>query len=277
MLLDHHIGAGNAIFHSKRGDVSHAFSEDTKHVIFARALEDGVCLSDLLTELIDIVQHIHRLAIDPTVYIISRSASGPPPILHWEHAGLWGFARSLRLEHPNLLCRTIDYDGEVSDASVIFRLFDHEADVAIRGNVVYMPRLQHTDVAPLDETSVIVTGTYVITGGTGALGMYAARWLVEHGVKHVLLCSRSGTVGKTQESEILALRTAAGEGARIEIIRCDVALSVDVEAVFSFAETTGFLPITGEIVNFTTLVVKIMKNGLEMYEIKCQLFYPSKV
>ena len=210
------IVAANAIFHSKCGDVSLALNEDTKHVVFARALDVGVSLIDLLTELIDIVQHIHRLALNPIIYLISRSASGPPPILHWEHAGLWGFARSLRLEHSQLQCRTIDHDSEVFDASVIFRLPDHEADVAIRGKVVYTPRLQHTDVAPLDETSVTVTGTYVITGGTGALGMYAARWLVTHGVKHMLLCSRSGTVGKNQESCFLALRSAAGEWARTE-------------------------------------------------------------
>ena len=244
------IGAANAIFHSQRGGISHALNQDTKHVVFARALENGVCLSDLLTELIEIVQHIHRLAIDPTIYLISRSASGPPPILHWEHAGLWGFARSLRLEHPNLQCRTIDYDGDVFDASLIFQIFDHEADVAVRGSVVHTPRLQHTDVAPLDEPLVTVTGTYVITGGTGALGMYATRWLVEHGVKHVLLCSRSGTLGKTQESDISALRSAAGEGARIETIRCDVSVSADVEDVFSYAEITGFHPIKGDRVLF---------------------------
>ncbi len=64
-------------------------------------------------------------------------------------------------------------------------------------------------------------GTVLITGGTGSLGKVAARRLVtEHGVRNLLLTSRSGpqASGATElERELTSL------GARVRIAACDVA------------------------------------------------------
>ncbi|MCQ8836507.1 SDR family NAD(P)-dependent oxidoreductase [Streptomyces malaysiensis] len=64
-------------------------------------------------------------------------------------------------------------------------------------------------------------GTVLITGGTGTLGALTARHVVErHGVRHLLLLSRSGECA-TGSAELVEQLTAAG--ARVTLGACDVA------------------------------------------------------
>ncbi|QUQ65444.1 type I polyketide synthase [Kutzneria sp. CA-103260] len=73
-----------------------------------------------------------------------------------------------------------------------------------------------TQPAPLD-----LDGTVLITGGTGGLGGVVARHLAAaHGVRNLLLISRSGPAAP--EAERLRAELAA-LGARTEIVACDVA------------------------------------------------------
>ncbi|PTL78225.1 type I polyketide synthase [Vitiosangium sp. GDMCC 1.1324] len=61
--------------------------------------------------------------------------------------------------------------------------------------------------------------TYLITGGLGGLGLEAARWLVGHGARNLLLLGRSA-VPTAMLPELESLRA---EGARVEVMRADVA------------------------------------------------------
>lgn len=60
-------------------------------------------------------------------------------------------------------------------------------------------------------------GSYLITGGTGALGLQLARWLAEQGAGAVLLVSRSGLAGAS-ESAVDAIREL---GTAAEVLRAD--------------------------------------------------------
>jgi acyl transferase domain-containing protein/NADPH:quinone reductase-like Zn-dependent oxidoreductase/NAD(P)-dependent dehydrogenase (short-subunit alcohol dehydrogenase family)/acyl carrier protein len=63
-------------------------------------------------------------------------------------------------------------------------------------------------------------GTVLITGGTGALGMLLAKHLVQvHGVRHLLLCSRSGGGSPAASS----LQQELGSIAQLTFAACDVA------------------------------------------------------
>uniref|UniRef100_A0A0G4F601 Carrier domain-containing protein n=1 Tax=Chromera velia CCMP2878 TaxID=1169474 RepID=A0A0G4F601_9ALVE len=73
------------------------------------------------------------------------------------------------------------------------------------------------------EDSVRVRdGAVAVTGGFGALGLLVARWLVEEGVKRLVLVSRRGEPDKvTRESE--TFRWLSSSSARVIPFRCDVA------------------------------------------------------
>ncbi|WP_055526218.1 type I polyketide synthase [Streptomyces graminilatus] len=73
-----------------------------------------------------------------------------------------------------------------------------------------------TVLAPLDPA-----GTVLVTGGTGGLGALVARHLVtEHGVRHLLLASRSGPDAEGARELVTELGNL---GARVEVAAVDVA------------------------------------------------------
>jgi NAD(P)-dependent dehydrogenase (short-subunit alcohol dehydrogenase family)/acyl carrier protein len=74
--------------------------------------------------------------------------------------------------------------------------------------------------------------TALLTGGTGSLGRALAEHLVRvHGLRHLVLTSRSGGSGPDTESLIQTLRSAGAESVRIE--RCDVADRTALTAILS--------------------------------------------
>ncbi len=70
-------------------------------------------------------------------------------------------------------------------------------------------------------------GTYLIIGGLSGLGERVAEWAVEEGARHLVLAGRRdpapGTLAKIHELE--------ARGARITVVRCDVAEKEDVQKV----------------------------------------------
>jgi NAD(P)-dependent dehydrogenase (short-subunit alcohol dehydrogenase family)/acyl carrier protein len=63
---------------------------------------------------------------------------------------------------------------------------------------------------------------YLVTGGMGALGLHAARWLVDHGARHLVLAGRS-------VPEDLSAVDKLREEATVDIERCDVTAADDVQ------------------------------------------------
>ncbi|MBF2022481.1 MAG: aminotransferase class I/II-fold pyridoxal phosphate-dependent enzyme, partial [Hydrococcus sp. C42_A2020_068] len=73
-------------------------------------------------------------------------------------------------------------------------------------------------------------GSYLITGGLGALGLQVARWLVEQGAKHLVLVGRSQSSQAAQET-ISQLEKA---GARVCVIQADISNPEDVARIIVF-------------------------------------------
>ena len=61
-------------------------------------------------------------------------------------------------------------------------------------------------------------GTYLITGGLGGLGLTVARWLVEHGARHLVLMGRSAPSVAARE----ILDELEKAGARVVVSAVDV-------------------------------------------------------
>jgi acyl transferase domain-containing protein len=131
---------------------------------------------------------------------------------------LWGFGRVLSLEHPELFGSLVDL-GAGDDLSVALRNIQHpdgEDQVAWRGGHRFVPRLVKTAVAGAGtELAIAPNATYLITGGTGALGLLVARWMIGHGARRIVLVSRSATRSDS-------IRELERLGASIEIAQADV-------------------------------------------------------
>jgi NAD(P)-dependent dehydrogenase (short-subunit alcohol dehydrogenase family)/acyl carrier protein len=86
-------------------------------------------------------------------------------------------------------------------------------------------------VPPRPGLRVRAEVSYLITGGLGGLGLAAARWLVGHGARNLMLLSR-GTVSEAVQPELEALRA---QGARVEVVKADVADAKRLAEVLEWA------------------------------------------
>ncbi|WP_422070518.1 SDR family NAD(P)-dependent oxidoreductase [Streptomyces orinoci] len=134
------------------------------------------------------------------------------------HAPVWGLVRAAQSENPDRFV-LIDTDADL-DADQLWPLaMGEEPQLAVRGGMVYTPRLARVTTAATDGFTP-GDGTVLITGGTGGLGSLFARHLVtEHGVRSLLLTSRRGLEAEGAAELVAEL---AEQGAEVEVAACDV-------------------------------------------------------
>ncbi|MGF1430304.1 type I polyketide synthase [Kitasatospora sp. LaBMicrA B282] len=145
-------------------------------------------------------------------------------LAHPEQAQVWGLARVVGLEQPQLWGGLVDLPAELDARTTallaaVLAPGQQEDQVAVRAAGILARRLERA--APVDPAAGPwrPRGTALITGGTGGLGAHVARWLAKAGCEHVVLTSRRGpaTPGVDQvEAELAAL------GCRVTVAACDV-------------------------------------------------------
>ncbi|MEV4320032.1 type I polyketide synthase [Actinocrispum sp. NPDC049592] len=110
----------------------------------------------------------------------------PDPV----QAPIWGLIRAAQAEQPGRI-GLVDWDG-IDDTALLAAAASDEPELAVHGDELMAPRLAKLMV-PAVEPMWDPDGTVLITGGTSGLGALIAEHLVtEHGIRHLLLASRSG-------------------------------------------------------------------------------------
>ncbi len=140
-------------------------------------------------------------------------------------APLGGLAAVIAAEHPDLHGLTVDLDpsGElVHDVEALVEELltpSRENQVAIRKQRRHVPRLVRRRIEPsAGSRSLRADATYLITGGTGSLGLLVAQWMVERGARHLVLVGRRNA----PDSAIGRLEEMERDGARIELMVADI-------------------------------------------------------
>ncbi|WP_078857234.1 type I polyketide synthase [Streptomyces sp. NBRC 109706] len=161
--------------------------------------------------------------------LVTRSAvaAGPGEDVHdLIHAPIWGLVRVAQQEHPDRFA-LLDVDAESDEHSATGldeALHSRETQFALRGGDLYVPRMTPAPApaAPAAPPAPFrPDGTVLVTGGTGGLGALVAHHLVTtHGVRHLLLISRSGP----DAPGAAELADRLGEaGADVTVAACDAA------------------------------------------------------
>ncbi|MFF8730444.1 SDR family NAD(P)-dependent oxidoreductase, partial [Streptomyces sp. NPDC015171] len=134
-------------------------------------------------------------------------------------AAVWGLVRSAQSENPGRF-GLVDVDGDEAYGLLGSALASDEPQLAVREGRVLAPRLARAATEPVAADAEVWDGTVLVTGGTGGLGRVIARHLAaEHGVRELLLVSRSGMAAEGAAELVAEL---AGLGAEAEIVACDV-------------------------------------------------------
>ncbi|MGY1434189.1 type I polyketide synthase [Streptomyces reniochalinae] len=156
-------------------------------------------------------------------------------------SAVWGLVRSAQSENPGGF---VLVDTDLTHASweaLAASLASGEPQIALREGVAHVPRLARHPEPEEPADPWARAGTVLITGGTGTLGALVARHLVvEHGVRRLLLTSRSGPATE----RAARLREELTElGAAVSVVACDVA---DREALAQvLAAVPAEHPLTG--------------------------------
>ncbi|MEE8155552.1 MAG: SDR family NAD(P)-dependent oxidoreductase [Phycisphaerales bacterium] len=169
------------------------------------ALQEGVALGT--GSALHLVQALalHRAQNPPPVWLVTRGVhqvGDDEGVQGLAQAPLWGLARSVAIEFPNSRYTRVDLEPRAdsqaaADASAEALLSvvccrDGEQELAIRGGDRYVPRLRRTELENDGRPEIRDSGTYLITGGLGGLGLLVAQWLIKSGARHLALVGRSG-------------------------------------------------------------------------------------
>ncbi len=159
-----------------------------------------------------------------------------------EHATLAGIARVVPLEIPGTVVRRIDLDPADLRAGVVAELFrpaDAVAEVALRGGRRWALDYAQVEVPSTDGVTPALRdgGRYLITGGTGGIGITLAEHLASRVRARLVLVTRSGLPprdewdahlaehGGTSRTgrAILAIRRMERAGSVVRVVAADVA------------------------------------------------------
>lgn len=155
-----------------------------------------------------------------------------------EHAAFYGLGKGLMRELPFVKCRAIDLDGKTTIDELVAELAINEPtyEVAIRDGQKYVEELTllRVDELACKELTFSSEGAYLITGGTGGIGIEYAKFLAQQQPVQIALISRSGlppreewesllAKGDRRQGVIQAIQEIERTGSVVRCYRADVA------------------------------------------------------
>ncbi len=152
-------------------------------------------------------------------------------------AALWGLGRVIALELPDAWGGLIDLDPAQPPAEQArllveeIRAGDSEDQVAYRAGQRSVARLARAARPSKPAYVFQPDAAYLITGGLGGIGMAIARWLADHGARHIVLIGRHGLPAREQWDSLPAGNQQAQQAATIRAIEADSGASLEALAV----------------------------------------------
>ncbi|MEV6960775.1 type I polyketide synthase [Streptomyces sp. NPDC051207] len=192
-----------------------------------------------------VVQALGDLSAAVPLWLVTSGAvstGDTDPVREPSAAQVWGLGRVAMLEHPAFWGGLVDLPAELDEAAleqmrgVLAGGWGEEDQLAVRGGGTLLRRLVHAPPTGGPAGGWQARDTAIVTGGTGALGPEAARWLAGLGAQHVVLVSRSGA-----NAEGVAELTAEldGLGVRLSARACDIADRTAVAALLDELREQG--------------------------------------
>lgn len=235
---------------------------------------------DHAMDLLDIVKLIVNSSLSIKVFVLTKGVSAGQ-LTALAQSPLHGLSRIIASEHSDIWGALIDLEEPTIPLEVM-KYVQGEDVICISDGIPRIARLRplpHNRLLPSCTVPRICRpeGTYLITGGLGTLGMETAEFLVEQGVRRVVLLSRRAVPPRKDWPAIIAesapmVSTVKGihrleaYGATIKTIDIDIGdessaeqLSMALDA-FNLPAVSGVIHAAGVIEN--ELVLSTTEQGV---------------
>ncbi|MFB2977494.1 type I polyketide synthase [Microseira sp. BLCC-F43] len=218
--------------------IVHLWSVPTTNSQLETAIENS-CAS--LLHLVQALVQTKQQQISP-LWVVTQGAMSvgtEREAVQVQQAPVWGLGRVVALEHPELQCRLLDLEPNTKEEEVVRLLHqelisnEDENQIAYRQGERRVARLvrrqQQTTTEQKPEITIVPEGSYLITGGLGALGLKLAKWLADKGAKHLVLTGRRQPSETTQQA-ITQLEEA---GVEVSVLLGDVSVKQDAASILA--------------------------------------------
>ncbi|MCX7923435.1 MAG: SDR family NAD(P)-dependent oxidoreductase [Clostridia bacterium] len=164
------------------------------------------------------------------------------------NAAMFGLGKVVTQEYPHLKCRCIDIDENTLADSIIKELkYEKKSyQVALRGGKRYIGEFSKLELGADREDGVEIkaSGVYVITGGTGGIGLEIGKYLASKNKVKIALINRSQIPDKDKWDETLeageskkvcrairAIREMEGYGSEVCCFNADISVMYEISKV----------------------------------------------
>ncbi|RAL23312.1 type I polyketide synthase [Thermoflavimicrobium daqui] len=237
---------GEVIIPDRPLDANHFRNRSVRSVIYTfESTVDEVSPQEMLSQVEQAVKKVSRIVnisgmYETKVWIVTKNAWGNEkddlstnPV----SASLWGLGVCASLERFNIWGGRIDLSSSVSEQELKLCLaamtkgLHGEDSYRIQADRAFVLRLDRKPSLPSQPIKIRSDVTYLITGGTGALGLKMAYELAKSGAKSLVLLSRGGSDSLNEKSQN-RLRIIEELGTQIHIVKADVTNEVEMNQAF---------------------------------------------
>ncbi len=243
--LERH-GAPAKLIPNPQGGATRGAVSDSSDIVFVPGLHTTGTAANRMTELIEDLVAVLGGAVEATVperiwLVIQEARVGHEPVpTDLVQAALPALARTMNAEHPELKCIALALPPEPPDGDleVAASVLTANSDAAEEQLMIRHGRLCASRLTPLDgplprepaELAIRPEGVYLLTGGTGALGLQLAEAIARRDAHRVILLSRSGRPPETETENLTEL---INRFPNVEVARGDVTDAAQVQAVLA--------------------------------------------
>ncbi|MEW6236330.1 MAG: type I polyketide synthase [Candidatus Omnitrophota bacterium] len=246
-LLFHDIANGSS---APLGEIVHLWSLDAPSTASLTPASIELALTQSCESALHLAKVLVRLQSSPPPrlrFVTRSAASVGTSSIALAQTPIWGWGKSFALEYPEYWGGLFDLAPQLQEneaEDLLAEIVDSEGEdlIALRPGQRFAARLSPSEAIIPKEFRCQPSAAYLITGGTGALGLHTAAWLAQHGARRLILTSRRGAAGDAMAA-IYRLKEA---GVQVSVCKADVSSEEDMARVFAEIDAAG-VPLRGAI------------------------------
>ncbi|KAK6544885.1 hypothetical protein TWF694_001564 [Orbilia ellipsospora] len=205
--------------------------------------------------ILDVSKILVRTNSSLKLWCITRGLFEASTLLSLSQGPLVGLSRIIASEHPEIWGGFVDTDDESFPLQAVKYVRSTDV-ISVRDSVARVARLR-----PLPRSKMVdgrdkgftpaAEGTYLITGGLGALGLETAKWLVERGARRLVLVSRRRLPPRREWSSlkehagVCAIQQLERSGVSIHVVAVDISKADAVGRLENALEMLDLPPVRG--------------------------------